>query len=116
MVQDPLVECSFFVPTRRDSALSDGVEHEPSAWRLLYAELFDRFGGVTRAPGKYQGYYVDPESGQRVGDESYRFVVAVPENRVPELRRLLIGFTVVFQQKCIYLSVAGRVEFIEFPE
>lgn len=112
---DSLIECSFLIPLRRDSNLSDGAEHQPAAWEWLYAELFERFGGVTQAPGIYRGFYVDPSTSERVGDDSYRFVIAAPERGVDELRRLLVGFTVIFQQKCIYLSVAGRVEFVEFP-
>jgi hypothetical protein len=115
MVQAPLLECSFFIPVRRDADLSDGADHEPETWQWLYAELFERFGGFTRGPGEYHGFYIDPNTNEQVGDASLQIVVAVPEDRVDELRRLLVGFAVIFQQKCIYLSVAGRVEFIEFP-
>lgn len=110
-----LVECCFLVPIRRDANLSDGAEHDPSTWQLLYMELFERFGGATRAPGRYRGFYADPNSGEQVSDESLKFVVAVPESRLAELQGLLRAFAVIFQQKCIYLSMAGRVEFIEFP-
>ena len=107
------LECSFFVPVRRDSNLSDGAYHEDKTWDLLDLELFDRFGGGTMAPGLYRGFYMDPDTKQRVGDESHRFIVALPESELEQLRLFLRAVCVMFGQKCIYLSVAGRVEFIE---
>lgn len=108
----PSLECSFLVPLRRDANLSDGAMHEQTAWEWLDNELFERFGGGTMAPGTYQGFYTDPDTHQRVTDESYRFVVAIAESEVESLRLLLRAACVLFAQKCMYLSVAGRVEFI----
>ena len=115
MVLSPVLECKFFIPIRRDANLAHGELHDPSLWNWLTNELFNRFQGGTAAPGMYQGFYEDPDTGQRVSDESYMFIVAVDEPRVDELRQLLSGVCVLFEQKCIYLSVAGRVEFIEEP-
>jgi hypothetical protein len=115
MVQDPRLECSFLIPIRRDANLSDGIEHDPDTLEWLTTELFVRFRGATIAPGKYRGFYEDPDTHGRVSDESFKYVVAVSESRVEELRQLLSAACVFFQQKCIYLSVAGRVEFIEPP-
>lgn len=109
------VECSFLIPVRRDTNLSDGSEHDPDALDWLTTELFVRFRGATVAPGKYQGFYEDPDTRSRVADESFKYIVAVAESRVEELRQLLWAACAVFQQKCIYLSIAGRVEFIEPP-
>ena len=106
------VECSFFVPLKRDAILSDGALHESTVWEWLDNELFERFGGGTMAPGTYRGFYTDPDTQQRVGDESYRFIVALPESDADKLRKLLQAVCVLFAQKCIYLSIAGRVEFI----
>ena len=39
-------------------------------------------------------------------------MIAVTRRQIPELRRLLREACQVFQQKCIYLSVAGTVEFV----
>ncbi len=58
------VECSFLIPVRRDSALSDGRPHPRKAWEWLDNELYVRFGGMTLAPGKYQGFYQDPTQGR----------------------------------------------------
>jgi hypothetical protein len=82
-------------------------------WRWLDAELFLRFGGRTVAPGFYQGFYADPDTGEKVADESRKFIVAVPHSQVSQLRSLLIEACGQFQQKCIYLSIAGNVEFVE---
>ena len=81
----------------------------------LDGELFRRFAGGTQAPDLYRGFYRDPDTGQRVDDESARFIVALPESQVDELRQLLVEACNWFYQKCIYLSVAGQVEFVNKP-
>ena len=108
-----LVECSFFIPLRRDANLADGAPHPVEAWEWLDNELFVRFSGGTMAPGEYHGFYQDPDSAQRVDDASYRFIVAVPKKEIDRLRLLLSAACVLFAQKCIYLSVGGKVEFVE---
>lgn len=107
------VECSFFIPLRRDVGLSDGALHPKQAWDWLDNELFVRFRGATTAPGEYRGFYQDPDTGERVADDSLRMIVALPKQDLEKLRSLLAGACVIFAQKCIYLSVAGKVEFIE---
>jgi hypothetical protein len=113
MIRDRVTECSFFVPIRRDANLSDGELQSTDAWDWLDDELFDRFSGGTIAPGLYSGFYRDPDTQERVSDESLKFIVAVAEDRLDEMRDLLTTACSKFQQKCIYLSVGGTVEFIE---
>ncbi|HEY4232176.1 MAG TPA: hypothetical protein VGM76_02005 [Lacipirellulaceae bacterium] len=115
MVQDPLLECSFLIPVRRDANLSDGEEHAKEMWDWLDDEMIDRFGGVTYSPLAYRGAYIDRDTGERVADDSKKCTVAIEESRIDELRQLLSAACVFFQQKCIYLSVAGSVEFVEPP-
>src|SRR5205809_6218913 len=103
MASGERVECSFFIPLKRDANLSDGAVHPREAWEWLDNELFVRFSGGTKAPGEYEGFYRDPDTGQRVPDESYRFLVAVREAELDKLRSLLAGACVIFGQKCIYL-------------
>jgi hypothetical protein len=110
MIQLRVIECSFFVPIRRDFNLSDGELHSTDLWEWLDD---DRFSGRTIAPGLYEGFYRDPDTGERVADESRKYVVAMTESQLDELRTLLSVACVKFQQKCIYLSAAGQVEFIE---
>jgi len=112
MVLDPLRECVFFIPIRRDVNLSDGDLHSTDVWNWLDDELFEMFGGRTIAPGLYDGFYRDPDTQERIPDKSRQYIVAVPQSAVDELRTLLRTTCVVFQQKCIYLSVAGEVEFV----
>ena len=113
MIENRFLECSFFVPIRRDANLSDGELHSTDAWEWLDDELFDRFSGRTIAPGLYDGFYRDPDTKERVADESRKFIVAVAADQLGELRELLATACEKFQQKCIYLSAAGAVEFIE---
>ena len=85
-------------------------------WEWLDDELFDRFSGRTIAPGLYDGFYRDADTGERVADASRKYVVAMTESQLEELRTLLAVVCVKFQQKCIYLSVADLFEFIEAHE
>lgn len=116
MEPDALLECCFLIPERRDSNLTDGSDHPPVVWDWLENELHERFGGLTVAHGTQRGSYVDPDTQERVGDQSFKFTVAVAESRLTELRRLLSAACVFFEQKCIYLSIAGHVEFVAPPE
>jgi hypothetical protein len=111
-VAEVVLECSFLIPVRRDALLSDGKPHATRTWRWLEEELLV-FGGMTRAPGLHTGEYLDRDTGRRVPDRSRGYTVAVLRPRVQELRQLLRKACGKFQQKCIYLSVAGRVEFVE---
>lgn len=113
MNQLRFAECTFFIPIRRDSNLSDGELHSVEMWEWLDDELFERFGGRTIAPGLYKGFYRDPDTQERVPDQSRKYVVAVPQRRIRLVRDLLREACHRFCQKCIYLSVAGEVEFIE---
>ena len=115
MTQVKIVECSFFIPIVRDSNLSDGLIHKLETWQKLSDELFTRFGGRTMAPGTYSGAYRDPNTGLEVTDESRKFYLAVSENSLDEVRQLLREACDWFQQKCIYLSAAGQVEFVTKP-
>ena len=112
MRKDAHVECWFLIPIRRDEDLSDGDLHSVESWEWLDRELFVRFEGGTRAPGLYEGFYRDPDTGERVNDSSSKFIVALTRRRVRELRQLLRDACREFQQKCIYLSIAGQVEFV----
>jgi hypothetical protein len=112
MARKALVECTFLIPIRRDKILSDGKLHTVIAWNWLHAQLYE-FGGATRATELYEGWYIDPDTGERIRDLSRKYVVALPKRKVSRLQSLLRAVCVVFHQKSIYLSVAGRVEFIE---
>jgi hypothetical protein len=112
MARKPLLECSFFIPIHRDRNLSDGEQHFEEDWLWLQNQLF-ALGGATRAIEHYEGWYMDPDTGEQVTDLSRKYLVAVPAGKVRALRKVLREACHVFQKKCIYLSVAGRVEFVE---
>ncbi|MGC1275244.1 MAG: hypothetical protein WBC44_16180 [Planctomycetaceae bacterium] len=108
-----VLECSFLIPLNGDIDLSSGELHSVTEWEWLTDQLWIGFGGGTVPQCFYEGFYTDPDSGQRVSDRSRKFVVAIPDDRLDELRSLLAGRCDVFHQMMIYLSVAGVVEFIE---
>jgi len=107
----PLLECSFLIPLRRDRNLSDGRAHAKKAWKWLENELYE-FDGATLANTTFEGWYLDRDTRTRERDISWKYFVALPRSDVERLRALLRRACVVFAQKCIYLSVAGRVEFV----
>lgn len=116
MAGDELLECSFFVPLRRDAEISDGAPHHGKAWRWLDQRLFDLFDGRTIAPGVYQGVRKSPITGRPIHDQTRRYIVAARRERVHRVRALLRQACGRFHQQCIYLSVAGIVEFVGPPD
>jgi hypothetical protein len=92
--------------------LSDGRVHHRRAWSWLESRL-SKFGGGTSDTALQRGWYIDPDTGMPVRDLSRRYVVAMPQRSLALLRALLREACWVFRQKCIYLSVAGHVEFVE---
>jgi hypothetical protein len=110
----PQLECSFLIPVRRDRNLSDGRLHATTAWKWLDDQLYE-FGGATRATELYEGWYLDPDTQEPVKDLSRKYLVALPRRKLGRLRALLREACGVFRQKCIYLSIAGHVEFVEGP-
>jgi hypothetical protein len=113
MVREPVLACTVLIPVNRDAELSDGEPNSPTTWSWLEFAFYEQFGGATQAPGLYRGFYRDPDTGGRVSDESREYTVAVTQRRLRQLRSLLSEACKVFSQKCIYLSAAGRVEFIK---
>jgi hypothetical protein len=55
---------------------------------------------------------MDEDTQEIVRDESRRYTIALPDSRLDDLRRLLRSAANTFDQKAIYLSVAGIVEFV----
>lgn len=111
MKRNPLLECAFLIPLRRDKILSDGKKHERKTWEWLRKQLF-QFGGGARGNETMSGFYEDPDTHERVWDDSWKYFVAVRRKEILCLRSLLVRACDVFEQKCIYLSVAGHVEFV----
>jgi hypothetical protein len=58
------------------------------------------------------GEYIEEATGTVVRDESRRYTIALPRSKLNGLRKLLRRAANTFDQKAIYLSVAGEVEFV----
>jgi hypothetical protein len=114
VARNALLECVFLIPLRRDRSLSDGKPHSKEAWLWLDEQL-ELFGGASRHREPVEGFYIDPDTGKRVRDVSRRYFVAVARQQLFRLRSTLSAACNVFQQKCIYLSIAGHVEFVKGP-
>jgi hypothetical protein len=84
-----MIECSFLIPLRRDSEISDGASHPRRAWQWLEAELFDLATGFTIAPGEFRGKWKSTLSQSIVSDKSKKYEVAIPSKMVLRLRAVL---------------------------
>jgi hypothetical protein len=76
--------------------------------------LWERFG-VERYSGALDYARWRDESGQPVCDRCRVYPIAVPDEKVDELRQLLMEACVVFYQECIYLEVGERAEYVYPP-
>jgi hypothetical protein len=114
----PRPVCVFLIPLVRDS---DRKPHSAIVWRLLQDALIGRFGAVTgpetvlyyRNPKPVPGAWSPSEGEEPVEDLSRRYVVAIPASRVDELRALLRRAGNSFDQRVMYLEVAGYAELLE---
>ena len=119
MVEEgPRPVCSFLIPVVRDS---DRRPHAPVVWRLLQDALLRTFGALTgpeavlyyRKPDDVPGAWRPEEGEELVGDRSRRYTIALPANRVDDLRALLRRASNSFDQRVMYLEVAGYAEFLQ---
>jgi hypothetical protein len=108
------VECKPAIPVRRDKRLSDGEPHAPSAWDWFEGELYEGYGTARWSSALEVATWRD-KSGQPIRDESRVYTIAIPDEKVDELRKLLMQACMVFCQECIYLTVGGRAELVYPP-
>jgi len=113
----PRPVCVFLIPVVRDS---DRKPHPPILWRLLQDVLMKNFSAVTgpetvlyRSGKAVPGAWSPGEGQAPVEDQNRRYTVAIPADRVDELRALLRRAGNSFDQRVIYLEVAGYAEFLE---
>lgn len=110
------LQCEFFVPLVRNS---DKEPHQPTAWTLLGNEIRRVFPAGHSGPETFYrgdalvpGEYEDNPGEPAIKDTSRRYLLAIPADQVERLRQLLRKVANTFDQKAIYLSVKGDVEFI----
>ena len=113
MEQEPLIEAAFLIPIREDRYVGNGRLRPHTRWQRLTRDLYHMFESWSRDPGLVEGVYKDPDTGQSTSDKSRRYVIALPQRELDRLRRYLQEVGAVFKQKIVYLSVAGKVEFVE---
>lgn len=120
-MDEPLLECSFPIPIVRDG---DRQAHQPHAWDDLTIELRNLAKSYPRGhqgpktvfhweedvtPGEYE----ESSTSGVTRDESRKYWIALPADKVEDLRAMLRRAANTFDQRAMYLSVAGKVEFIE---
>ena len=88
-------------------------------WRLLQDAIRAAFPQGHSGPEllykdvvTVPGEYVEDATKKVVRDQSRRYTIAISRSKLEELRRLLRRAANTFDQKAIYLSVAGEVEFV----
>lgn len=104
-------ECVFLIPLVRDS---DRRPHQPIVWDLLRNALRREFEAfhfdVATVPGEWIS---SDDPGNVVEDQCRKFTVAIPQDRVDELRRVLRRAGNSFDQREVYLAVAGYAELLK---
>jgi hypothetical protein len=110
------VQCEFFMPIVRNS---DKNPHQAIAWTLLGNEIRRVFPAGHSGPETFYrgdslipGEYEENPGSPPITDTSRRYILAIPERKVNDLRLLLRMAAHTFDQQAIYLSVAGIVEFV----
>ena len=98
---------------------SDKITHQPIAWNLLVNEIRRVFPAGHTGPETFYrgdalvpGEYEEGPATPPIKDMSRRYILAIPEAKVNDLRLLLRMAAHTFDQLAIYLSVAGNVEFV----
>src|SRR5437879_1660291 len=102
-----------------DSAKFRQETHQPVEWNLLVNEIRRLFPAGHSGPETFYrgdalvpGEYEESPATPPVQDISRRYLLAIPEAKVSDLRLMLRMAAHTFDQKAIYLSVAGTVEFV----
>jgi len=112
----PKLETRFLVPIHEDVSYG-GTLNPYNRWERLQADLTKLFSGWTLSPGLYLGETIDPDTGRPVRDKSKQYIIALEEERIPELREYLRKrVAVIFRQKVIYFFNGREVEFVESAE
>lgn len=93
------IEARFLIPIVSNS----GSAFEKSRFQWVEDELTRRFGGYT-LEGVFEGAYLD--NGRIVREKSRRYLVAVPRDRLDELKEFLREVKSRFGQKSLYVSIA----------
>ncbi|MDP1710719.1 MAG: hypothetical protein Q8L46_02160 [candidate division WWE3 bacterium] len=87
--------------------------HPHTRWEFFDIELWNTLGAYTKAPGLYDGAYTDPDTQEKVADQSRKYILAVERKDLTRARQFLkevVG--PLFRQKCIYFEVKGEVEYV----
>lgn len=98
------LECSFLVPITE--------QFHQARIPIVRKMLLETFGGFSQDSQAVHGVWKNP-AGLVISDVSYRFVCAVSEDRVEELRDIVRKLCAAFSQECMYFNVAGCVEFVD---
>ncbi len=118
MQESPRPVCVFLVPIVWDS---DRKPHPPVLWRLLQDALIRKFGAVTgpetvlyyRKAQPVSGAWSPGEGEEPVEDLSRKYTVAITTHQIDALRALLRRTGNTFDQRVMYLEVAGYAELLE---
>jgi hypothetical protein len=95
-----LRKCTILLPL----AYNDGTPIPPAVLTDIQDRLYDRFGGYTMA-GRVTGTY-RMDDGTRANDESLVVWVAVPAERIDELRREAARICHLLRQETLYFEVS----------
>lgn len=117
-MDERLCPCLFQIPTHYNPRPGESVGRPVEAEVMIEIQnsIKRQFGAfTTHGSGPDEGLFTGCWGGQ--SETSFRYEVAIPERRVPELRRLVIAIGRALGQKAMYLEVGPpSVEIIPIPD
>jgi hypothetical protein len=111
----PTIACEVIIPTVSGRTRLPWTPNKIPDWENAAAYLF---GGISPIAlgvvGKWRNPAAPPGKGI-VPDPQNRYEVAVPDDRVGELREFMRFTCAHFEQECLYFKVGSTVEFLDNP-
>lgn len=110
-----MTACQVVIPLVSGRTRAPWHPNKVPDWEAATAYLF---GGISPIALAVVGRWRDPSKPPRKGivpDPQNRYEVAVGRSRIAELKEYMRFTCVHFEQECLYLALAGAVEFIDNP-
>ncbi len=109
------VACEVIIPTVSGRTRLPWTPNKIPYWEFATAYLF---GGISPVALGVTGQWRNPAlppGACIVPDPQNRYEIAVPDNRVDELREFMRFTCCHFEQECLYFKVGVTVEFLDNP-
>jgi len=110
MINNDLLVCNVIAPLVRDS---DRKKHQPFVLDYLRAAFWQYGGEHSLQIMLIRGSWKPSEEDPPVEDESLKYTIYVPRDRVSELRELMHKIGNTLDQRTMALEIEGKAELID---